>query len=96
MLEAEGGRKALELAELHEIGAVLLDMQMPDMDGLTTLKKLLKVKPELGIVMVTAVQDDEKVKEAIELGAYGYVLKPFDFLYLELVVMSKLLIAETD
>jgi len=44
--------------------------------------------------MVTGRQEDEKVNKAIEMGAYSYVLKPFDLLYLELVVMSKLAIAE--
>ena len=67
---------------------------MPGMDGLTTLEKLLEINPKLGIVMVTGRQDDESIKTAIGLGAYGYVLKPFDFLYLELVVMSKLAIVE--
>jgi DNA-binding NarL/FixJ family response regulator len=69
---------------------------MPGMDGLTALTKLLEINPKLGVVMTTGIQDEEKVKKAIELGAYGYVLKPFDFLYLELVVMSKLVIAESD
>jgi len=52
------------------------------------------VHPTLGVVMVTGEEDDEKVHKAMEIGAYGYVLKPFDFLYLELVVASKLAIAE--
>ncbi len=43
--------------------------------------------------MATGQQDDQTVKQAVELGAYGYVLKPFDLLYLELVVLSRLLIA---
>ena len=73
---------------------VLLDIKMPGMDGITILRELLKLNPKLGVVMVTGIEDSEKVKEAIEVGAYSYVLKPFDFLYLELVVMSKLAIAD--
>jgi len=92
--EARSGEEAVRLARAEKISVVLLDMKMPGMDGLDTLKNLLEINPKLGVVMVTGVQDDEKVKKAIELGAYGYVLKPFDFLYLELVVMSKLIIAE--
>lgn len=95
-LEAENGEEALALARSENISSVLLDIQMPGMDGLTTLEKLLQINPKLGVVMVTAVQDDEKVKKALELGAYGYVLKSVDFLYLELVVMSKLAIAASD
>lgn len=95
-LEAGNGEEALQIVHSEKISVVLLDIQMPVMDGLTTLTKLLEINPKLGVVMATGIQDDEKVKKAIELGAYGYVLKPFDFLYLELVVMSKLTIAESD
>jgi DNA-binding NtrC family response regulator len=96
VFEAESGEKALQIVRSEKISAVLLDMKMPGMDGLATLEKLLEINPKLGVVMVTGEQDDEKVKKAIALGAYGYVLKPFDFLYLELVVASKLTIAESD
>ena len=90
---AENGEKALELARSQEFSVALLDVNMPVMDGITALEKLLEINPNLGVVMVTGRQDDENIKRAIELGAYGYILKPFDFLYLELVVMSKLAIA---
>jgi DNA-binding NtrC family response regulator len=93
VFEAESGEKALQVIRSKEVSAVLLDMRMPGMDGLETLKKILEINPNLGVVMATAEQDDEKIKRAIELGAYSYVLKPFDFAYLELVVMSKLTIA---
>ena len=93
VFEAESGEQALQLIRSTNVSAVLLDIKMPGMDGLETLKKILEINPEIGVVMATAVQDDEKIKKAIELGAYSYVLKPFDFSYLELVVMSKLIIA---
>jgi len=95
-LEAKSGEEAVQLAQSEDLAVVLLDINMPEMDGLTTLKKLKSINAKLGVVMVTGIQDDEKVKKAIELGAYGYVLKPFDFLYLNLVVMSKLIIAESN
>ena len=94
IFEAESGEQALQLIRSKNVSVVLLDMRMPGMDGLETLKKILEINPRLGVVMATAEQDDEKIKRAIELGAYSYVLKPFDFAYLELVVMSKLKIAE--
>lgn len=95
VLEAENGEEAVQLAQSEDPSVVLLDINMPKMDGLATLKKLKSINAKLGVVMITGDQDDEKVKKAIELGAYGYVLKPFDFLYLNLVVMSKLAIAES-
>jgi two-component system response regulator (stage 0 sporulation protein F) len=92
--EAANGEQALQLARSQMFSVALLDINMPGMDGLTTLKKLLEINPKLGVVMVTGRQEDENVNKAIEMGAYSYVLKPFDLLYLELVVMSKLDIAE--
>jgi len=94
-LEAKRGEEAIKLVQSEGPAVVLLDINMPEMDGLTTLKKLRDIDAKLGVVMITGDQDDKKVKKAIELGAYGYVLKPFDFLYLDLVVMSKLVIAES-
>jgi len=93
IFEAENGEDALKITQSESPSAVLLDMHMPGMDGLATLKKLREANAGLGVVMATGDQDDGKVKKALELGAYGYVLKPFDFLYLDLVVMSKLAIA---
>ena len=94
--EAENGEIALEIAKSEDFAVVLCDIDMPVMDGLTTLEKLLEMKPGLCVVMVTGRQDDDKVKKALELGAYNYVLKPFEFLYLELVIKSKLSSAESD
>jgi CheY-like chemotaxis protein len=94
--EAENGQKALELVRAGNISSVLLDINMPVMDGLTALPKLLEINPKLGIVMVTAEEEDEGVKKALALGAYSYILKPFDFVYLELVVISRLAIAQNN
>lgn len=91
--EAANGAEAVEIAAREEIRTALVDMKMPGMDGLQTLEKLLAVRPGLGVVMVTGEQDDDKVRAALDLGACGYVLKPFDLFYIELVVASKLVIA---
>lgn len=92
--EADSGEKALRMVSTEDISVVLLDIEMPGMNGLVTLKELLEIKPGLGVVMATGEIGDERVKEALALGAYSYVLKPFDFMYLDLVVTSKLAIAE--
>lgn len=89
--EAASGECAIEIVRAEDISVVLLDVSMPGMDGLETLSEVLKLKPAIGVVMVTAMRGDERVKKAMKIGAYSYVLKPFDFLYLEMVVLSKFL-----
>jgi len=95
VMEAESGARALELAAAVKCSVALLDMKMPGMDGLEVLEQLKAISPETGVLMVTGEEDDDKVRKAVGLGAYGYVLKPFDFLYLELVVSAKLAIAQS-
>ena len=96
VLEAGSGEEAVQIVRAEKVSSVLLDIRMPGMDGLKTLEELMKVNPNLGVVMATGVEDDEQIKKALELGAYSYVLKPYDFMYLELVVLSKLTIAESE
>jgi DNA-binding response OmpR family regulator len=91
--EAASGEEALVKITEQKPDIILLDMNMGGMNGIDTLREILKVHPTLGVVMATGNEDDEKVRQAMEIGAYGYVLKPFDFLYLELVVISKLTLA---
>ena len=69
---------------------VLLDILMPGMGGLDALKEIKKIDPKIGVIMVTAVIDEELAKRALELGADDYITKPIDFDYLETCVMVKL------
>ncbi|MCM8831487.1 MAG: response regulator [Candidatus Omnitrophica bacterium] len=87
-IEAKNGKEAIQIVNSENISVVLLDMRMPEMDGIQTLQKLLEINPKLKIIMITAVDDEDKVKKTIELGASGYLLKPFDFVYLELLLKS--------
>lgn len=61
-----------------EIQLITLDITMPEMDGLTTLKKLKEIDPEVNVIMVTALGTADTVKEAIKLGAKGYIVKPLN------------------
>ncbi len=92
-VEATTGEEAVEAVRIHNPSAVLLDVIMPVMDGLTALKKIREINPKIGVVMATGVRDEEMINKAMALGAYGCVLKPFDLKYLELVVLTRLLIA---
>lgn len=90
---AESGLQAIEAVRKQKPSVVLLDMMMPGMDGLETLKKLREINPDLGVVMATGLCDETMAQKAMQLGAYAYVVKPFDLAYLEMVVMTRLFLA---
>lgn len=76
--EAASGNKAVGLFAGQPFDAVLLDMIMPDMDGIATLKELKKINPDVPVIIVTGYGDVATAVEAIKLGAYDYVEKPVD------------------
>ncbi len=76
--EASTGKEAVEkYAELRP-DLVTLDIIMPDMDGITALKKIREIDPNAKIIMITSVDSDKKLVECIEAGASGYIVKPFE------------------
>lgn len=87
---AHSGGKAVEAAALFKPDLVLLDIQMPGMDGLQALKKLKDNHPRLKVIMVTAVETQEKIEEAMRLGADNYITKPLSLEYLEKDVQDKI------
>lgn len=86
---APGGREALEKIERDPPDLMLLDILMPGSDGIETLRRALELRPELGVIMVTAVYDEEIAREAMALGAFDYVTKPLDINYLKTSVLVK-------
>lgn len=90
---ASSGEEAIVLVEKERPSAILLDVTMPGMDGIVTLKKIREINPTVGVVMATSIQDEQTTKQASELGAHAYVLKPFDMQYLQLVVLTRLMAA---
>ena len=78
---------------------VLLDVQMPGMDGLKTLRRLLKLQPELNVIMCSGVDDPAKIRQATLLGAKAYLTKPVQHLYLSAAVercLDSISIADAD
>jgi len=90
-LTAGSGEAALALLGKRPM-AVLLDMTMPGMDGLMTLKHIKEAHPSLTVIMVSGIGDEVMVQEALDAGAYDYVTKPFNLEYLETVVLTKVLL----
>ena len=93
-ITAASGEAAVKYAADGNIDLVFLDIRMPGMDGLETLKKIKEMLPELIVIMVTAVNDVQKASEAIRLGAQDYVVKPFDVEQI-LKLVSNLLFKKT-
>ncbi len=77
-LTAYSGPEALEILEDSDVDLVLTDMKMPGMDGIELLERIKKKDPELPVIMMTAHGTIEKAVEAMQKGAYSYLLKPFD------------------
>ncbi len=74
--EASGGRDAVDICTKKDIDAVLLDLKMPEMDGIATLQELKENNNDLPVIMVTAYGDIPTAVQAIKLGAYDFVEKP--------------------
>ncbi len=90
-ITAQSGSEAIEKVTQEEPQIVLLDIRMPGMDGIETLKKIKALDPKIGVVMITAVSDEVTAKECMDLGAFDYITKPISLDYLERVVVLKLL-----
>jgi len=91
VLTAKSGQQALEKLKEHNVDMLLLDMAMPNMNGIETLREVHKGAPHLPVIMITAYRDAEKVVEAFRLGAFDCIFKPFDLKYLRQAIMGKLL-----
>ncbi len=79
-LTANSGMEALEILNHAnaDVDLVLTDMKMPVMDGIELLEKIKAINPHLPVIMMTAYGTVEKAVEAMQKGAYNYILKPFD------------------
>jgi two-component system response regulator HydG len=73
---AEDGHKALRAMEDHPFDVVLLDLRMPDLDGMDVLKIIKERWPESEVVVITGFPTIESAKKAVRLGAQNYIAKP--------------------
>ena len=75
---ANSGEEALAILDESEVDLVLTDMKMPQMDGIALLEHIKAREADLPVIMMTAYGTVEKAVEAMQKGAYSYILKPFD------------------
>ena len=83
--------EAPDLVREHDPDLALLDIMMPGIHGLDLLKQLREINPELKAIMITAVDDEDIAREAMERGAVDYVTKPLDLNYLDAQVTFQLM-----
>ena|SRR3989338_4176380 len=87
---ASSGEQALNAIKKELPHVVLLDVQMPGMNGLAALKTIKEQFPKVKVIMVTAVETREKIEEAMRSGADNYITKPLSLEYLEKEVQEKI------
>ena len=74
---AQDGRQAVELAKEHHPDIAVMDVNMPQMDGLSAIANMLRVQPHLACIVISAERDMETLRRAMALGVRGYLTKPF-------------------
>lgn len=93
VLTTQDGQRAVEIIQEDAPDLVITDMKMPSMTGLELLKEAKRLKPDLPVVILTALGTVEAAVGAMKQGAYHYILKPFDNAELKLVVRRALELA---
>jgi len=78
VLVAENGKKALDLASSNQIDLLLSDLIMPDSNGVELLQKVKQLHPQCSAIIITAYGSIKSAVEAMRLGAFNYLTKPFD------------------
>ncbi|MGN8644716.1 response regulator transcription factor [Gracilibacillus sp. HCP3S3_G5_1] len=78
LLEAENGNEAINKLKQNEVDLVLLDIMMPELDGIEACKKMKTIKPDVPIILLTALNETSQKVEGLTIGADDYVVKPFE------------------
>ena len=94
VITANSGMDAIEKVQNESPDIMLLDIRMPGMDGMEVLKCIREFNKKIGIIMVTAVMDEDIAKSAMKLGADEYITKPIDLEHLEMHVLVDLIMRE--
>ena len=89
---ASCAKDALEKVAKERYDLVLLDIRLPDMDGMQVLARIKEINSGIDVIMITGYPEMETAERSVKLGAYDYIVKPFDIHYMRLAVLTKLLL----
>jgi DNA-binding response OmpR family regulator len=90
VISAANGEDALRKVKEERPHLIFLDILMPKMNGLDVLKKIREIDKEVGVIMVTAIHEEETGRQALKLGAFDFITKPIDLAYLEKSLWHKI------
>ncbi|MFZ1061727.1 MAG: response regulator [Candidatus Rokuibacteriota bacterium] len=96
VLQAGGGEEALRRFPEFRPHIVLLDIMMPGLSGVETLRRIKTLQPGTAVIMVSAIEDQEAARQTLALGAADYVAKPVDFQYLDSVLQVHLFMTQIE
>ncbi len=94
VLQARDGEEALRIFKENEVNLLLADMRMPEKDGLSLLREVKRIRPEIPVILITAYGTIESAVRAMKDGAMDYLLKPIKMDEVELVIEKALLHAD--
>ncbi len=92
VLIASDGEEALEKVKEERPHLLLLDVRLPKMNGLEVLRRVREIDQEVGVIMITAVKEEDTGRQALQLGAFDYITKPLDLKYLERSLWTKIML----
>lgn len=90
VLEAKDGEEALRTLQQARPGLIILDIIMPNLNGVAVLSEIKRIDRQLPVIVISAVRDTAMGQDAVKLGAFGYITKPFDVMELKQLVQRAL------
>ena len=89
-IEAERAIKGIEILKREQIDLIILDIQLPQMNGLEAIQKIREINKEVPVFMLTAFSNMKSVVENLDVNIQEFIPKPFDIYQLEIKIKSQL------
>jgi len=90
VLTASNGIKGIEIAKKEKLDLVILDLKMPEMDGIEVLKRIKEINKNIRVIIITAYGTIQSASDALNLGADDFISKPFDIAKIRVTIKNVL------